>query len=262
MQCIPQSGKDQSFDKNWMKFGSIELDPNGEPVFAIAPAHYAPTRSEAVEVRGQDASVPPRRVPLYLMDKALIMDPAPTEENQKRNDPHARTAILVEGLDPWGRRFILECWAGREAYSDILDILFGLAKKWKIDKIGIEEVNFSNVYRHWINRETRRDGKYPGFRLQPFPLMPSGREKHARILAREPDWREGLYYLNTEGTFPFQVELIEYPNSQTVDLLDCMGYDKESLQRPPSPEEQFQMRRMSREKAPYSESYTPSLEGY
>lgn len=258
MMCIPLAGEEQSFNKDWMKFGKIEADPNGEPVFVIDEAHYAPTRSEAETTRGHGAAdtvVPPRRVPLHWMSKAIIIDPAPTERSAQHNDPHARTAILVEGMDSWGRRYILESWADRLGYMAIIDKIFSLAIKWSIDRVGIEEINFSNVYRHWILREQRKDGKYPGYHLQPFPLKPAGREKHARILSREPEWRQGLYYLNTEGTFPFQVEFVEYPNSQTVDLLDCMGYDKEALQRPESPDEAMQRRKLERQAAPYSVPY-------
>jgi hypothetical protein len=264
MQCIPQAGEHQSFNKGWMKFGSIVADDSGEPVFVINEADYAPTRSEVELKRGQgDDLVPPRRVPLYLMNKAIIMDPAPTEKTAQRNDPHARTAILVEGIDPWGRRFILDSWADRLGYEAIIQKIFELSIKWSTSRIGIEEVNFSNVYRHWINREQRRDGKYPGHYLQAFPLKPNGREKHARILAREPEWRQGLYYLNEVGTFPFQVEFVEYPNSQTVDLMDCMAYDKEALSRPEHPDEMNARRRAERQGAPYSENYfRDNVEGY
>ena len=262
MMCIPLAGLHQSFSKDWMKYGVVEADQHGEPVFVIDEAHYAPTRSEAEPMRGHEASVPPKRVPLWSMDKCLIMDPAPTEKTEQRADPHARTAILAMGLDCWGRKFVLESWADRLGYEDIISKVFELATKWSISRIGIEEVNFSNVYRHWLLREQRKDGKFPGVYLQPFPLHPKGREKHARILAKEPEWRQGLYYLNHEGTFPFQVELVEYPNSQTVDLLDCMAYDKECLQRPESDSERALRRKLERTGAPYSEPYFATLEEY
>lgn len=262
MQCIPQAGAHQSFNKDWLKYGSIIQLPSGEPAFEIDEAHYAPTRSAVEPTRGHEASVPPRQVPLHWMNKCLIVDPAPTELTAQKNDPHARTAILAEGIDSWGRRFILESWADRLGYEAIIDTIFKLSIKWNISRVGIEEVNFSNVYRHWINREQRSDGKYPGHYLQAFPLLPKGREKHARILAREPEWRQGLYYLNTEGTFPFQVEFVEYPNSQTVDLLDCMAYDRECLARPEAPEEITLRRKLERLGAPYSDPYFKTIEGY
>ena len=261
MQCIPQPGAHQSFDKDWLRFGEVKADNRGEPVFHIDTANYEVVRS-AFESR-KDTLPPPQRVPLHWMNKCIILDPAPTEQTQQKQDPHARTALLVEGIDSWGRRFILEAWADRLGYEAVIDKIFELSIKWSCSRIGIEEVNFSNVYRHWILREQRRDGKYPGHYLVPFALSPKGKEKHARILAREPDWRQGLYYLNREGTLPFQIEYVEYPNSATVDLLDCMGYDKECLARPESMEELEQRRKLEKQGAPYSTNYIPSgLEGY
>lgn len=262
MLCIPLAGEHQSFKAEWMKYGSIEYTPTGEPIFVIDDTSYEPTRSEAIKTRGQETTIPTKRTPLYLMDKCIIMDPAPTESNDLKREPHARTAILVMGLDPWGRKFILESWADRVGYEAVIDKIFELSLKWSTNKCAVEEVNFSTVYRHWIQREQRHDGKHPGHYLQVIPLHPKGREKHARILAREPEWRQGLYYLNREGTFPFQVEFVEYPNSQTVDLMDCMGYDKDCLSRPETFEEQQQRKKIEHQGAAYSTPYQPTLESY
>lgn len=259
MQCQPTPGLDQSFSQEWMKFGDIVKDANGEEAFLIDEAHYSREARNVV----QTADPAPRLVPLHWMNKAIILDPAPTERTEQRSDPHARSAVLVEGIDPWGRRFILESWADRLGYEAVIGKLFELSMKWAAPRVWIEEVNFSNVYRHWIQREQRRDGKFPGQFLQPMILKPNKREKHARILAREPAWREGLYYLNRQGTLPFQVEFVEYPNSQTVDLLDCMGYDTDALSRPETSDEQMQRRKLDREGAPYSHEYfSKPLESY
>lgn len=258
MQNTPTPGEHQSFSPEWLKFGSIVNDMNGEPAFLINSQHYNP--ESVAEPTGE---APPRLVPLHTMDKALILDPAPTEPTEQRQAPHARNAILVEGIDCWGRRYILESWAERSGYENVIKMCFELAAKWGISRLHVEEVNFSNVYRHWIAREQRPDGKYPNQYLAVLPLKPNKRDKHTRILAREPAWRQGLYYLNTEGTLPFQVEYTEYPNSSTVDLLDCMGYDTDVLTRPESYDERVARRRLERDGGPYSQPYyTQPLEGY
>ena len=255
MMCVPVPGEHQSFSQEWMKFGEVVAGPDGEPAFVIDEAHYSKTARNVV----QTEEPAPRMVPLHWMNKVIIMDPAPTEKTEQRTDPHARTAILVEGIDPWGRRFILESWADRLGYEAIIAKVFELSTKWATQQVWIEEVNFSNVYRHWIQREQRRDGKFPGHYLQPMILKPNKREKHARILAREPAWREGLYFLNRDGTLPFQIEFVEYPNSQTIDLLDCMGYDTDALQRPETSDEMRRRRALDRKGGPYSEPYFTQL---
>ena len=260
MQNTPAPGEHQSFSPDWLRFGCITTETmDGEPAFLINKQHYDPkcvveTTTEA----------PPRLVPLHQLSKAIILDPAPTEKTDQRQDPHARNAILVEGIDCWGRRYILESWADRVGYESVIAKCFELSAKWACDRLFVEEVNFSNVYRHWIAREQRPDGKFAGQYLSVMPLKPNKREKHTRILGREPAWRQGLYYLNEEGTLPFQVEYTEYPNSSTVDLLDCMGYDTDALVRPATFDETVARRKLERTGAAYSQPYYQSqpLEGY
>lgn len=258
MMNLPTPGQHQAFNPDWMRFGSIVEDSRGEPAFLIDNAHYDPTA-----VAETTSEAPPRLVPLHSLSKAIILDPAPTEPTDQRQDPHARNAILVEGIDSWGRRYILESWADRLGYEGVIAKVFELAAKWACERLWVEEVNFSNVYRHWIAREQRPDGKFAGQYLAVLPLKPNKREKHARILAREPAWRQGLYYLNREGTLPFQVEFTEYPNSQTVDLMDCMGYDTDALVRPESHDERLERLRWERKGGPYQDPYyRQPLESY
>lgn len=259
MQCLPTPGEHQSFNTDWLRFGKVVTDtPEGEPAFLINQPHYDPTIK--AETTGEEA--PPRLVPLHQLAKAIILDPAPTEKTELRQDPHARNAILVEGIDCHGRRFILEAWADRVGYEAVIAKCFELSRKWGCERLFVEEVNFSNVYRHWIAREQRPDGKFPDQYLAVMPLKPNKRDKHTRILAREPSWRQGLYYLNEEGTLPFQVEYTEYPNSSTVDLLDCMGYDTDCLTRPESLGERYARRREERKGGPYADPYFKPLEAY
>lgn len=238
LQCIPAVGRESGFNISWIRKGTCSPDATDtEPEFIIDPDSYNP---EVMSVHFPDRQgKPPRRVPLHLLRKEIILDPAPSEKGEVKREPHARTAMLVEGIDPWGRRFILEAWAGREDYDGILRQLFTLAQRWGVRLAHVEEVNFSNVYRHWVRREQQPDGRWPSFGLQVRPLKPSKREKDARILGRQPDWIAGLYYINTPLCAQFLTEYAEYPNSETVDLMDCMGYDKDPgvLTRPETPDE-------------------------
>jgi hypothetical protein len=259
MMCIPQPGREQSFDPQFVRTGSIVTTDAAEHAFHIADSHYSPT----IGIVESDLH-PSQTTPLYLMDKALILDPSPTEESDKRRDPHARNAFLAVATDCYDRTYLLQSLAARTSYTDTIDNAFMLARRWGIDRLYIEEVNFSNVYRAWIAREQEPGGRYFGRepRLRCFPLTPKGREKHARIMATEPRWRQGLMYVNTADCGQFLVELSEYPNSETIDLLDCMGYIRECVQRPLNSLELNQLRRIQRRGAPYSDSYYKGQESY
>lgn len=255
--CWPRPGEEQSFQPEWLRYFTIK-QVNDSWYVEIDPSHYD---SSIGSERGEDP--PPPRVPLSYLDKCLILDPAPSEESQKRADPHARNAILVEAMDAWGRRYLLETWADRVGYLDVIRKCFQLSKKWSAPRLRVEEVNFSNVYRHWIRREQNFGGEFAGHPLQVLPLTPKKAEKNSRIMSREPSWRQGFYYVNQVGCEPFLTEYSEFPNGATVDLLDCMGYDAQCLTRPERPTETQLRRYYEQRGANYSDPYFESVrEGY
>jgi hypothetical protein len=234
IMCIPKAGTDQSFSTEWVRWGTC--DPaESDPIFYIEQPSYNP--QVGWEVVGGER--PTQTTPLRLLKKAIILDPAPSEKSDQAKQPRARNAILVEGIDCWGRRYLLETWAKRADYMEVIAQCFELATKWRCDRLFVEEVNFSNVYRHWISREQRSDGRFPGVRLSVVPLSPKGREKDTRILSRTASWQAGLYYVNRGLCDQFLTELAEYPHGDTRDLLDCMGYDADPgvLPRPESYQE-------------------------
>lgn len=238
-QCSAKPGRETGFDPEWLRYGQIDREwdsftgDEGEPYFTIYPDHYSP-EAYTCPKEALGGMSPPAKVPLKLMRKVLIMDPAPSDPAKRKQDPNARTAILVEGRDPWGRRYLLESWADRLDYMDVLGEVFRLAAKWKTSRLFVEEVVFSNVYRFWLQREQEKDGRFPFAGVRAIPLKPAGREKDDRITARQVAWRQGLYYLNKAETALFVNEFTEYPHGTTRDLMDCMGYDNDGgvLPRP------------------------------
>jgi hypothetical protein len=258
IQCIPKSGKEQSFAVSDIRYGSVGRDEQNEPVFSINAEHYDPRLGAA-----DPAEPPPRQhMPLHQLEKCLILDPAPTEMSDIKRDPHARSAVLAVAMDCHDRRFVLAAWAQRADYMDTIGQCFKFGLEWGIDTLYVEEVNFSNVYRHWIAREQERDGRFAGQSMRVLPLYPKGREKHMRIRALIPYFQQGLMYVNRAECAQYLVELAEYPNSDTVDLLDCMGYMPECLHRPPTAVELRQMRRAQKRGAAWSEPYYEGVESY
>jgi len=251
MMCQPRPGKEQAFEPEWMRYGDVRVldgDEGPDLAFHIDPSHYDPTCREDA---GTDS--PPRVVPLWMMEKALLWDPAPSEAKDRRREDKARNGLVMEGVDPWGRRYILETVALREDPIVVLERIFKMLSYWACDTLVPEEVNFSKVYRHWIYRECDIRGIKD---LRILPVRPENRSKDTRIVAKIPDMKRGLYYFNRATTDLIRQELLEYPYCNTRDLLDAWGYDRDRLSRPLTSMEEFAGRVQNKlTPTPYSTRY-------
>jgi hypothetical protein len=230
MMCHPRPGREQSFMPEWLRYFHIRgLD---EPRAVIEPLCYHAQASEVLDFRGE-IEPPPQEIPLHFCNKALLVDPAAASTTSKTADL-ARTAIVAEAIDPWGRRFILDCWADRANPEDVVKEIFRLAELWDIHRIGIEEVTFSVLFQHWIRQEAQRRGHYTTV----IGLKPRARAKIDRIESKIPGFSRGFYYLNRLPQIrAFEREYLDYPYGQTRDLLDAVAYDDDLLRRPDSPDE-------------------------
>lgn len=215
MQCTPRPGRDRSFDPKLIRWG--EISGGERQMFRIRTEDYDSTIVGDVGL----AERPPPVVPLGIMAKAVLLDPAPTEESEIRREKGARNGIVVPAKDPWGRRFVLDCWASRADPLEVIDQLFQMMDRWETDTVGIEEVNFSKLYRWWLLQEAQRRGRM----VRVLQLKTGNRDKDTRIRSRIPGFRKGLYYFNRETTGPLVKELAEFPHGGTRDLLDALAYD-------------------------------------
>ena len=215
MQNVPRPGRDRSFDPKWLRWGSIVGDPESQS-FAIRTEDFDSTIAGEVGLNDP----PMARVPLAMMNKALLWDPAPTEQNEVNRSRGSRNGLVVVGRDPWGRLFFLDCWAGRTDPLDVISAAFRLADRWSVQSIGVEEVAFSMLYRHWLTQEMKRRGQW----IPIMRLKTGNRQKDARIVAMIAPARSGLFYLNRDTMAPLAKELVEFPYSSLRDLIDAAGY--------------------------------------
>jgi hypothetical protein len=229
MLCQPRPGRDMAFQQEWLRYGMVKADPDypDVPYFEIEPGDYDE------EACVSPTYAPPQRVALHTLSKAILCDPAPSEASERKRERNARNAIVVEGIDPWGRKYILDTWADRCDPADTIEMLFTMMDKWGTNVVGIEEVVFSLVYRHWMREIAERRNQHIRF----VRLKPRGRDKDTRITGRIPDMRSGFYYLNRVGTEKFIQEYLEYPYGGTRDLLDAWAYDVDALRRPQTDDE-------------------------
>ena len=229
-QCQPRAGRDQSFDEKQFRYGDVYFQGK-EPIFKISPEHYD---AELLDMECGD-KIAPAFVPVSWMDKAIILDPAPSKPNEMRQEPKANNGAVAVGMDPWGRRFQLDSYVGRPGPTELLYILMDLATKWGIRKIAIEEVTFSAIYAPlWqtiINYEYDWE---PEFAI----CYPKGRNKDDRIksnLIRV--FENGYWYFNRATCARLAQELAEFPHGETKDLPDALSYTDEVVSRPDTPNE-------------------------
>lgn len=230
-QCIPQAGRETSFDRTWVHPFRVVGATEDEPELVIPRDHYDPERVHS-DVAGERA---PNRVPLHWCDRAVLLDPAPSKKAEKGSEPRARNGIVAVALDPWGRLFTLEALPLREDPLTVMEAVVEIALRWRCDKVGIEEVNFSAVYGPLWTAILRH--RNPGLHLAFAPLRPKGVDKDQRIRALVGLHREGLWFYNPDTTGYAVQELLEYPNSETRDLLDAQAYWQQLLSRPATPDE-------------------------
>lgn len=253
MQCIPRAGRDQSFQAEWDRFGTVkEGEDTGNPYFHIENEFYDPDIVSDVAL----TDPAPQNIYLSQMSKVLLFDPAPSEQRDINRERFARNAIIAIGIDAWGRKFVLESWADRLDLYDIIFKIFDLLEKWGTDTIAVEEVAFSKLYRHILERESERQG----LSISVLKLKPGKLDKDTRIRGRIGDLRSGLYYFNRGECGPLMKEKDEYPYGSVVDCLDAWSYDDKVLQRPEAPQEYEA--RMFRQRGPASRIGSDPITGY
>jgi len=228
----PVPGEDQAFDIETVRYFQIHRDEEGPRTIEIEPDSHKPRRSAQHE-----PLTAPRFVRLNQLNVACFLDPAPAESSDRKREPNARNGLLVEGIDPWGRRYILYAKGLLCRPIDVIHEVFKLSRLFGYSKVYIEEVNFSTLYRHWIQDLQGPGRTYQDYNLSSIPLKPGRTNKDTRIRDKINGWDDGVYYLNRRNTDDFFEEFSQYPYSRTRDLLDALAYDK-ALVRPLTDEEE------------------------
>lgn len=231
--CIPKAGRTLDFADEWFRFGKLVYSGH-EPVFSIDVKYYDPEIYD-LEVDTSNVS-PPRLIPLSWMEKALIFDPIPGKESERKKETYCRHGIVIVGKDPWGRRFCLESERSDLDETSICHRILELSQKWNVDSIGVEAVSAFYLYGPLLTQIAER---YWGDYLPDIVYVePEGRQKDQRIRQDlGPAHQNGYWYYNREGTSEAIQELTEFPHSTYKDVSDAQSYTDKACQRPSTPEE-------------------------
>lgn len=227
MLNTPMAGEDTTIKPDSIRGCTITTDLDGVEHLTINADDYDPTISV---VEDEEA---PRSVPIHRCNGVLLVDPAPSTDTERKNSPNARTAQVMKLIDPWGRRFTVSIWAGREGPEAELRRMLDKLEEWGRQRIGIEEIIFSKLYRPFLNYIARTEG-----RIQPtyIALKPGRREKELRIAGLARSYATGFEYVLESERGRLAEEAIVYPYGKTVDILDASAYDRDAgvLPRPES----------------------------
>lgn len=165
------------------------------------------------------------------LDRICLMDPNHSEEKGR-----ARNAILVIGIynrPPAKRRiYLLDCWAKSSSHEEWLNAALstqpgkrGLAVKWRCHYLYIEsEIAGQHGWKFAIRERMKTMGIDCQFTLRPLKTDRSSNAKHNRIISIESIYENGLFWVPRSGCGEWKQEYAEYPNGETMDLLDLTGY--------------------------------------
>ena len=198
-----------SFDPSWLRFYHLQMDQCVAEGLLEGP-------------------------PVGEMVRHMLVDPAISERSSA-----ARTAIVVTGAAPDGRKFVLDAWADRCQPFKMFEKIFELQERWDCEAVGVEDVQYQRAIKPFLEAEAQRRGRWINVR----PLKPDVRvKKEGRIRALQPYLQRGEVWFRRE--FKELIEEYEaFPVGATVDLLDALAYgpflwDLDEDSRPQEPEEE------------------------
>jgi hypothetical protein len=148
------------------------------------------------------------------LDRLIIVDPATV----------GNSGIVVTGTNSARnpKAFILEEEQKALQPPDLVKRIFQLVEKWQPRGVVIEEVLFSQLFRHWIQREQQVRGTY--FRI--IPAKTRQRSKEDRVRGLSTWFANSQIYLH-----PSQEELIrqfrQFPGIKEYHMLDALAYGPE-----------------------------------
>lgn len=145
------------------------------------------------------------------LDRLIFIDPATVGES----------GITVTGTNSERnpKVFLLDCEQRPYKSPDLINKIFQLVRKWEPRAVIIEEVLFSELYRHWLSREMQMRKHY----FKVIGAKTRGRKKEDRVRALLTWYSNAqIWYHDT------QVDMIDqtrkFPGIREYHMLDSLAY--------------------------------------
>lgn len=190
----PRDMEGAAFSSKWLRYYSLGKDERGADVIFM-----------------DDGEI----VPLADLWLYMVIDPALSPGNKSD-----RTAVVVTGVDPKGRIFVLEARAIRKDPHAALLEAYEVYNKWKPPQVAIEDVLFQRLLMPILERMARDRGQW--LPVRPVKGSQSAGAKEARINQVVGEtFASGRTFIRKEMT-DFVDEYSWFPDPTTTrDLLDA-----------------------------------------
>ena len=154
-----------------------------------------------------------KRIPISSLEISILVDPSMGEADSA--DP---TGIVIVGVSKDFNIFVLETIKKRLKPTAFVAEMFRLNQKWRPARICIEKVNFSGIYKYWIEEKASQMRTW----LPIKPYSPGLRNKNSRIRKLGHLFSAGQIWL-AEMMADLKEEYIQFPMSNDDHLLDALA---------------------------------------
>lgn len=152
-----------------------------------------------------------------VLVRSMVVDPNHGEEKGR-----CHHAIVVTGLDPENDRiYLLDLWAKSTSYDELINNIWRMSEMWALPEFWLETVAAQRILKYYIEYKGKMTKR--NLTVRELKTDRAANAKRVRIESLEPILREGrLWVRRDQNEFLDEYEL--YPGSNTLDVLDCLGY--------------------------------------
>jgi hypothetical protein len=165
-----------------------------------------------------------RTVSIWNMYRCLLLDPATS----------GNSGWCVTGTDAANCNFVFEAVQKELTIPEIMSLMFEYQRKYQLHAIAIEEVLFSEIFRHWAEREQIL--RQQAINVVPVKTLQKAKEvridglanylSSGQILTNDTRYSKGQNKLDSnESDLIYQIR--KYGAIKEIHLLDALAYGKD-----------------------------------
>lgn len=167
------------------------------------------------------------------LDRVITVDP---NSGQKAAPDEA--SIIVSGLAPDDRAFVLADVTGRPSPTELVDRTYDLALRWRPRKVVIEQAGQQNTL-FYFKKKCKDMGMY--FNVEPAKHLNRVKEDRIRTALEPIVATRRLYILQSMTQLRSQLQ--NFPDLKNDDRVDALAYAVEHWHKPMAMEQQDKNRR-------------------
>ena len=152
----------------------------------------------------------------------IILDPAFTTKQE--SDFTGVSTLWLSDTGMW----YVKTWREKCTPKELIDLLFNLFDLYKPEKIGIEEIGFTQGLKPFLDDEMRRRNKHLPLQM----LQHKQQHKETRIRGLLSYFEAGTINFIRNECDELEEELLRFPHSQHDDCMDSLAYAPQMVYKP------------------------------